>query len=140
MNNEQPVPYGTNVEPEPEYIFFIMKYPFGVDMCGRYFIQVNGNESAIRKFKKINKYHDCLKFYRERYRRSQIEQLKTFKHIFDKSYSDNVEIYMFSGKLIVPGKNRIYEKTELEEWWEDHLDYIKAPNWQNIIEEVTDLS
>ena len=135
-----------NMESPAEYIYFTMNCPLGCDMSGRYFIQLTGNESAIRKFKKINKNMDKyeLKFYRERYYREDILQLKKFKGLFNLAEYDNVEVLMFSGKLNVPGENRGYSREELtnypiDGWWEKYLDSAKCPKWNNIVEEVTNL-
>lgn len=128
-----------------EYMMFEISYNLGCDMNGKYLIQTDGNEDAIKKFIKINKKNKSIKFYKNnKYNLEDINLLKTtlkkFNNLIDSNHSDNVELYILSGILNIPGINKIYSENDLESWWIEFLECPKFPKWKNICEEVYDLT
>ncbi|XWV26746.1 putative orfan [Tupanvirus soda lake] len=122
------------------FVMFEIDYNLDSDMNGKYFVQVNGNEDQIEKFKKINKNGD-VKFNDKQYTWLELKKLREMKDLwaYDGS-NDNVERLILKGKLTVPGKNKALDKNDLIEWWKKHLKSPKWPQWTNIVEEVIDLA
>jgi hypothetical protein len=122
-----------------EYVMLKIYNNCDSDMSGTYFIQYTGNENDIDKFLTINGLNN-VKFISKKYRYEQIIVLKEFTCLFDTDYSDNVEILMLSGKFNVKGQYRVYDKEELEQWWETFLESTKCPEWSNFSEKVINLN
>lgn len=113
----------------------------GYDMVELYFIQKEGNEKAIEKLKRINKTN--MKFYEKNYKSEDLEVLKkmmsNFENMFDEisSGTDSFGVYIFSGKVEIPGDNKVYEEQqELEKWWTTYLNDPKYPNWKKYVENI----
>ncbi|XWV25418.1 putative ORFan [Tupanvirus deep ocean] len=122
------------------FVMFEIYCNLGSDMNGKYFVQVNGNEEQIEKFKKINKNGD-VKFNEKKYTWSELNKLRKMKDLWKYDGSnDNVERLILKGKLTVPDKNKSLNTDELLKWWKKYLKSNKWPQWSNIVEEVIDLA
>ena len=116
------------------FIMFHIHGNFDTDMNGIYFIQLTNNEDAIEKFKKINQNSRDIKFYDKQYTQEQVMSLLNFDHLWQMDSNDNVERLLLLGEINIPGENEIYPASQLEKWWEDNLDDVKVPTWNNIAE------
>lgn len=121
---------------ENEYVMFNINFNCNCDMNGIYFLQYNGNEDAIKKFKKINKNNDAIKFYSGRFSEKDVMSLSEFKEMWDTKVNIVVQRGVLKGKFNVPGKNREYDKDELTKWWKKYLDDPQDPAWKNVVDEV----
>lgn len=125
-----------------EYVMFTLQNNMDCDMKGTYFIQITNNEKQIKKFKKINENNDGLTFFEDKYSFQDVIHLKKFAGTLfrDDGTADNVEYLILKGHVSIPGKNKVYDYEELIKWWETYLEYAKYPRWNQIVEEVIDLS
>lgn len=123
------------------YKMFKIRNNLGRDMNGMYFIQINGNEEEIDKFRRINTNGSVEFDDEEIYTESEVYALKKIKFMFKYSgHNDNEERLILKGKMTIPGKNKKYKIKKLENWWTKHLRDPKQPMWNKIIEEIIDLT
>lgn len=123
-----------------KFVMFSITCNLGRDMSGKYFIQVDGNEDQISKFKTINT-NGNVEFFKNLYTLDELRTLGKFSNdlLAPIGANDVEEVLILKGKLKVPGKTKIYSRDELYKWWEKYLGCPKSPKWNNIIEEVIDI-
>lgn len=130
---------------EIRYVHFSLIGNCGCDMDHLYFVQYDGNENEIQKFKNINKDNDALFFYdQEKYHQKWSNPYYTEKEIInmkglvhqDSGQADSVECKLLKGKLNIPERN---ENEDICDWWKTHFGYAKYPEWNDRVEIVYDL-
>lgn len=124
--------------PTNEYVMFNIHFNCHCEMNGTFFVQYNGNEDAIKKFKKINT-NGSVKFYPDKFSEKDVMALTEFKDMWDTKISAVTQRLVLKGKFTVPGGNREYDRNELCQWWDKYFNAVYEPDWENNVEEVIDL-
>lgn len=115
------------------------------DMNGIYFMQLDGNEDQIMRFKKIlleeikkkGYYSESVIFYPKKYTETQVDNLKIFEQtLWNLGANDEVQRLKLFGRFQLPEKPL---DQGFEEWFEEHFDWTKSPNWTYTWEKVESL-
>lgn len=114
-----------------EFVKVVMSYPFAYDAYIECYIQLTGNEKEVAFLFSVLK--DDFNFC-EVYTNEEVDNI--FKNI-DNRYTNNCDREDY---VKLEGKIKIDINAEIDDipvWWQDLIESVKTPKFENISEKVT---